>query len=485
MNGYAVHYYCLEVALMETFHLTFERSLTSSDVKQNIPFPFQVPEGTTRIMVRLSYAPWVVDAIRNLLTLTVFDPSGWRGESHRGDNPMEILLAEDLTSPGYLLRPVQAGEWTVFLNTHMVREGATCNIKLEIAGTDLPVEVVKPDPKGLGDSPSGARSAKPLGSKETSSRGPGWYRGDIHAHTIHSDARWDVSGLVAYARARKLDFATLSDHNTIAGLAEMDANRSDDLLTMGGMELTTFWGHCLALGLREWVDWRSLPGGAGMEAVAADVTRRGGLFIIAHPKSVGDPLCTGCDWHYASLMPGIVNVVEVWNNDWYGESNSEDNLKLVYQWLNQGFKLAISAGTDNHGEHLDRLHLGFNVVYAEDLTESAILRAIRAGHDYLSSGPRLILEGSAGGKQVRMGDVLAPGPGEEVSLQLNWADAPEGAELELIVDGEAKECLPAAAEGTRRWTVQAGQSHWGLVTLREKQGRMLALTNPIFWDGRK
>ena len=441
--------------------------LTASDCKQNIPFEVQVPPGTTHFQVRFSFTPHMVNQIRNLLTLTVFDPSGWRGEGHRGGSTQEVIIAEDQATPGYLTGPVMAGTWQVVVNTHMIMPGPECHMQLLVSGTDAP-------------------AGEPLPAWTpgcTAARGPGWYRGDLHAHTIHSDASWDVPDLVAYAREQHLDFAMLSDHNTITGLAQMAAARADDLLTMHGMELTTFWGHALALGLRDWIDWRVFPGQRTMGDIEKEVTQRGGLFIIAHPRAIGDPKCTGCDWLYPQMMPGVARVVEVWNEDWLSESNNEDGLKLAYTWLNQGYRLALTAGTDNHGGHVKRRKFGFNVVYADDLTEKDILHAIRGGHLYLSVGPTLVMEAAAGGVRGRMGDSLKTDT-HPIHVSVRWDGCPANAQLEWIVDGEARECFSAQPDGTHTWELKDGNAHWSLVTLRDAQGRMLALTNPIYLDGR-
>jgi hypothetical protein len=453
---------------METFRSSFERRLTASDSKHNIPFTVQVPPGTTHFRINFSFTPQVVDRIRNLLTLTVFDPSGWRGEGHRGGNRQEVTISQSQVTPGYLAGPVKAGPWKVVVNTHMVRPGPDCQIHLVVSGTDESVEETLPV----------------WVPGRTAGRGPGWYRGDLHAHTIHSDAGWDVPDLVAYARAQRLDFATLSDHNTVSGLAQMDAARGDDLLTLGGMELTTFWGHALVLGLRDWIDWRVFPSERTMEDIEREAAHRGGLFIIAHPRSDGDPKCTGCDWRYPQMMPGTARVVEVWNNDWYSDSNDEDGLKLAYAWLNQGYRLALSAGTDNHGGHIQRRKFGFDVVYAADLTEIEILRAVRAGHLYLSAGPSLMLEAAAQGARVMMGDSLKTGANNRIQMDVHWDACPANAQMELILDGESKDCFPVQKNGTRTWEIQPDQARWGLVTIRDAQRKMLALTNPIFLDGR-
>jgi hypothetical protein len=283
----------------------FERTLSSTDSKRNLPFQVQVPTGTTRLDIRLVFSPWVVDDIKNMLTLTVFDPSGFRGAGHRHGDDHRVTLNTQHATPGYRAGPIQAGEWTIVVDTHMIMPGAPLNLQLEVGAMDaeIPSSV---EPAGF-HSPSedhGPSLSEGAVSRTRSPRGRGWYRGDLHAHTLHSDAKWDIPGLVAWAREEQLDFMTLSDHNTVSGLAQLDAMRDERLLTMGGMELTTFWGHALALGLRDWVDWRVREGERTIEQIVAEVNSKDGTFIIAHPLHVGDPYCTGCQWRYGSMMPG-------------------------------------------------------------------------------------------------------------------------------------------------------------------------------------
>ncbi|MEZ4637320.1 MAG: hypothetical protein R2856_20585 [Caldilineaceae bacterium] len=65
-----------------------------------------------------------------------------------------------------------------------------------------------------------------------------------------------MADLVAAAGNMGLDFITLTDHNTVSPLGEMAQMGGDGLLTLGGMELTTFWGHAVCLGTSAWIDWR-------------------------------------------------------------------------------------------------------------------------------------------------------------------------------------------------------------------------------------
>jgi hypothetical protein len=452
---------------MQLFTKTFSRSLTEEDRKQNLSFPFQVPSGVTHLKVHFEYAPHKVAGFLNMLTLTLFDPTGWRGAGHRHGDRHEVVLGEDGATPGYLAGPIPTGDWTLVVDTHVVMPGPPCVMQITVSGDAEPL---------------GAPVRPPLGGK-TAPHGPGWYRGDLHAHTYHSDASWDIPDLLAFARARGLDFTTLSDHNTVSGLAQMEASSADDLLTLGGMELTTFRGHALALGIHTWVDWRVHPGERSMEQIAVEVTRQGGLFIIAHPASVGDPYCSGCDWRFAAVAPGPARAVEVWNQDWLSDCNNETALKLAYDWLNQGFRLALTAGADNHGEFPD-LKYGFDVVYAQELNETEILRAVGAGHLYLSAGPRLELRAQVGERTGMIGDSLEAAEGEQIQMNAAWSGCAAEDRLALVVDGTVRTDAPVGARETQTWELAGGQAHWGLITLRDAQGIMLAMTNPIYFDGR-
>ena len=452
-------------------HCSFQGRLTADDAKRYIVHAFEVPAGAGRLALRFNYEPGRVAGVKNLLCLSLFDPAGFRGAGHRGGSAQEVHVGAGRATPGYRPGALPPGRWLVEIDTHMIMPGAPCHYRLDISAQ------VEPGPAG--DPPP------PLAPQATG-RGAGWYRGDLHAHTLHSDGAWDVAGLLEAARASKLDFVTLTDHNTVSGLDEMARASAADLLTMGGMELTTFWGHALSLGARQWIDWRTEPGEPGepggrtMPGIAGEVTRAGGLFIIAHPGSVGDPVCTGCAWRYADMLPGPARAVEVWNGPWDDpESGNERSLALWYDWLNQGHRMVVTAGTDAHSFE-PAARPGFNVVYADALSQAAILGAIRRGHLYLSAGPGLTFTArTPAGDCALMGDAL-PAGGAEISV--GWQGCPGDARLQLVADGRPLAEWRADAGAARSLTVAPGQARWRLVELRDAQGRMLALTNPIFWD---
>jgi hypothetical protein len=311
--------------------------LTEKEVKQHLLHPFELPAQAIELDIILHFTPARVNNISNMLCLTLFDPLGFRGAGHRGGDTHRVQLSHSQATPGYQPGPLPAGQWTVEIDTHMIMPGEPCHYQLEIA--------IRTSPDTLSEQVERAASqSSPLAP----GRGPGWYRGDLHAHTRHSDGDYEVQGLVETARQRQLDFITLTDHNTVSGLAEMEQFTSSELLTMGGLELTTFWGHALCLGRRTWLDWRVGLGQHSMADIAQEVTAAGQLFIIAHPCAIGDPWCTGCDWRYEEMKPGSGHFVEIWNGPWGGDSNNEQALALWYSWLNEGYRLVATAGSDAH-----------------------------------------------------------------------------------------------------------------------------------------
>ena len=117
---------------------TFSRTLTSADRKRHLPFAVQVPAGTTQLTMRLTFSPAMVDDIKNMLTLSVFDPSGWRGAGHRHGTTHEVVISAQHATHGYRAGAIQAGEWTVVVDTHMIMPGVPCPIHLEVSATNQP-----------------------------------------------------------------------------------------------------------------------------------------------------------------------------------------------------------------------------------------------------------------------------------------------------------------------------------------------------------
>lgn len=464
------------------FH--FDGVLSPHDAKKHIEHAFVISEDRGQLRIRLWHSEGQANGLSNMLTLTVFGPDGFRGAGHRmgelrdGGRAHDVSINPTNATPGYTAGEVQRGQWSVVIDTHRITDAEPCVYRLDVEASTAPaVSFPKAElaPQNVLDH----------NLREDFAQGWRWYRGDLHAHTVHSDGRWDVPDLVTWARQHRLDFVTLSDHNTVSGLAQMDAQSSRGLLTMGGLELTTFYGHALALGVRDWVDWRVGAGGRRrpMLVIAQEIESVGGLFIIAHPMAAGDPICTGCRWMYADTMPGPARVVEIWNGGTWNDSDSHNELGLAlfYEWLNRGDRLVATAGTDIHGPMRPDDRPGFNVVFAEAHTERAILDAIRQGHLFVSSGPHVeCVAHSASGRRAMMGDALPAD--ESAAFTAAWTDCAADDRIRLLADGELLYETPSGRAGVCAWHFDANQVRWIMIEIRDEAGLVAAVTNPIFFS---
>lgn len=444
---------------------TFTGSLTRNDSKSYHPFPFDVPEGITNIHLDFEYTPHRATGRihANQINVSVDDPEGPRGQ-------WNFMQRCDLngvqSSPGMRTANIQAGRWTAIVESHRILGLDTVNYTLTVTLSSAPLTL----------------TASPYQDvRRVASLQPGWYRGDLHAHTIHSDGSWDVPEFTRYMRSHGLDFVTLSDHNTVTGLNQHRSQTEDGFLAMGGMELSTLNGHMLALGGNAFYEWRlEITPGMDINRIMQQVIDRDEMLIIAHPMSPDEPFCSGCMWLFEDARPGVALGVEVWNG-YHWHPFNEDGLQQYYAWLNLGHRLVATAGSDNHGPEpiAEGGYAGYNVVYAEQLSEAAILAAVRRGHSYVSVGPELLLHAeSTSGAKAMMGDLL---PDETASLTVSWKGASEGSVLRVIADGLVKQSHPVSPSGEVNWTLPGGSAQWCTVELRHADGRLCAVTNPIFF----
>jgi hypothetical protein len=324
---------------------------------------------------------------------------------------------------------------------------------------------------------------------------PRWLRGDLHLHSTHSDGRWTVEEIVAYARLRRLDFLAVTEHNTSSALPQLlaAAARTDPpLIVVPGMELTTYWGHANALGVAGWVDWRvsppegfRRPGGDDslvtddaqasrpetwtMAAAAADVHRQGGTFVVNHPLSIGYPDCTGCRWEFGASSAAYTDLLEVWNGPW--RRQNVEGLALWDAWLDAGRRVPACAGSDGHLRPQRWDTVGLTCVYAAPQAE-AILAAARAGASYLSSGPALVLRDPAPGAPLAAGaDAVAVSVG----------DLPGPADVYLVAGGDRGARHTLRGDGDLSLPLPAAGARWYRVELYARGSDVpLALSNAIF-----
>ena len=98
----------------------FHGTLLPSDTATYITYPFDVPESCACLRFRLAYTPFRVGAYRNLVTLGLFDPKGFRGHAHRGHRTPRSSSPRTWRRGGFVAGPLPAGRWPAQLYVHAI-----------------------------------------------------------------------------------------------------------------------------------------------------------------------------------------------------------------------------------------------------------------------------------------------------------------------------------------------------------------------------
>lgn len=217
---------------------------------------------------------------------------------------------------------------------------------------------------------------------------------EVHSHTIHSDGQFTVSELVEAAVAFGYKGLILTDHNSSAGfleMSELDSVKNGSIVTLHGMEWTTYFGHMLVHDADYDVDWRKATIDT-IDDYMNEVRTANGLVGIAHPFDIGSPICTGCHWEYRIKDYSLVNYIEIWNSN---QPQNKPESTLAYDlWLeklNEGYEISCSAGRDWHRPDKPEANMGITYLELpneEVLTTENFKTALRLGNYYITLGPR-------------------------------------------------------------------------------------------------
>jgi len=399
-------------------------TLADRDESVYVYLPVKVPAGTQRMDVSYRFDDG------SILDLGLFDPSltpfpsrsgfrGWSGSARR-----HVFVAAGSATPGYIAgpagEPLPAGTWQVVLGLAQVAaEGCDYRVEIEF---DRPTR------------------------DEATGKGPArWYRGDLQSHTHHSDARGSLDELLVEAKHRGLEFLAVTDHNTVSHHGPLRERSGPDLLLIPGEEITTYKGHANVWGLSGWADFR-VEKPADLDLLVEQITARGGVFSVNHPKVT--PNCLGCDWEYH--VPQGTTGFEAWQGAW--PLRNWDSLQRYDALLAAGRVLALVGGSDRHhpgAPHSDPVafQLGSPTtwLYLEEPSVSAVLDAIRSGRAFVTEGPTGPTAELRVGSAV-MGGTVPGGKSVEVTVRVVGAAgdllryiSSEGVEREVVVGSDEVE----------------------------------------------
>ncbi len=453
---------------------TIEGFFAPEQAEDYYSIPFEMPAHVRRLEVSYTYSAEIDSDPHltggNTLDIGLFDQRGadYPGKGFRGwtgSARHSFFITPHEATPGYLPGPLEPGTWHISLGFYKsAPDGCHYQITLRFLHGDDPVPPAYPLMLTLENS----ISAPPV-------RDSGWYRGELHCHSYHSDGDSDPRDLVAAAKALGLDFLAVTDHNSISHLAALAQIDPGDLALIPGCEVTTYKGHWNVWGLEEWIDFRTLTPDL-MRASIRRAVELGYLTSCNHPRPAGPP------WVFKEIAGQ--HCIEVWNGPW--EIFNSEALAYWESRLRRGERLVAVGGSDAHfllRPHIAKIGMPTTWIFCrEEPTAANLLAGLRAGHAFISAapdGPQLYL----GSGQAIMGDTIACPASGKVGVHVQVIGG-MGLRLELhgaervlaqtdVTAGEQRFELGLLVDQTPYIRAQLVESGTGLVH---------ALTNPIYLE---
>ncbi|NPV66891.1 MAG: PHP domain-containing protein [Anaerolineae bacterium] len=439
--------------------------------------PFEMPEGVCRLEVAYSYDhaidsdPHLVGG--NTVDIGLFDSRGvaYPGQGFRGwtgSARSELFITPAEATPGYLPGPLWPGIWHILLGFYKsAPQGCHYRVTLRFY-FGMADEAQPVSPPLLTLDTAGTRLRQRL---------DGWYRGELHCHTLHSDGDSPPEALIAQAQGLGLDFLAITDHNAISHLVALAKLGPQDITIIPGCEVTTYKGHWNVWGVDEWIDFRTLT----PELMRASIQRANDLGFLTscnHPRPYGPP------WEFTEVLNQ--HCIEVWNGPW--EIFNHTALELWDAQLRAGRRMVAVGGSDAHNlqsNAVARIGTPTTWIYTPEVpTARALLEGLRAGHAFLSgspAGPQLYLRAG----RTLMGDTMGRPDSALLAVQVRVVGG-NGLMLELCTaDGCVVRQAVTADDQAFALEVPVAGTPYVRAQLVEPEKQPLtvhALTNPIYLE---
>ncbi len=189
---------------------------------------------------------------------------------------------------------------------------------------------------------------------------------DLHVHSVHSsDAHGSIQELAEAAQRVGLTGFAVTDHDTVAGHADIQSAReATGLHIVPGIEVTTAAGHVLAIGVT-----RSVPKGMGLRETAQAIHSLGGIAIPSHPLK----MLTGIGPSQLKQASEDQSIQAVEATNARQRPLVQDNtLRLV-----RGHGLAATGGSDAHWVH--DIGAAYTVLEARPQSTGELVSMLRDG----------------------------------------------------------------------------------------------------------
>ena len=398
---------------------------------------FSVPDGSG--MLRISMKTKTEQSAQ--IPMILFDPKQHvrlirAANAVKGESNTVYTISPSKANEGCIPGPIYAGSWRLLLYKRRMYEDVVAHITIsydEACSMPPSTQVESPTVRALREHPF---SDKVLELK------PRWFCGELHTHSSESTGYTSLKTVVDTARELDLDYLAVTDHFTASHWLKLQeiADEKRPLL-LQSMEISGDFGHANIHGLRTWlnplvddnsdlVDFLGLKERPSMTSIADAAHAQGALMCINHALSgiMG--------WRYRNFPLEKADLYEV-------HCTSEIQTCMLYttHWdmlLTRGYHLTGVGSSDSHHPTLKgpwKLGHVLTWIYADELSQRALLRGLKAGHAYVGiDGVQMEMSAVCMGQSAMMGDTLMVPCGADFTVTMTLINHPRG-NLFLYSDG--------------------------------------------------
>ncbi len=348
--------------------------------------PFDVPDDVNQLLIDITYNDRIGSSPLarggNTLDVGLFDEQGTAGGSPgfrgwSGSEKTRFVIGGDWSTPPYRAGRPCAGTWHLLLGPYKIGpNGLSWQARIWL---DAGIETPEPDP--MPDLAALHRRHIPDAAE------PGWYRGDLHMHTVYSDGSGTPAEVAVAAVEAGLDFFGITDHNRAQSPVGLTPQGDGWPVLVAGVEVTTYAGHFNVWGTERWYDFRE-PTAEGLQRAVDAALEDGGTVSLNHPRPFGP------EWEYPEVTG--FHTIEAWNS-WWAVFNAH-SLAYWQRQLDREDALPMIGGSDMHQHRsygaperpLEPARIGFPTTWVQvdgELTPEAILAAVREGRTFVSESP--------------------------------------------------------------------------------------------------
>ena len=217
----------------------------------------------------------------------------------------------------------------------------------------------------------------------------GWFKGNIHAHTLDSDGSYAPSDIVRFYRESGYDFLSITDHGKLTDASRFTSPR---FLTIPGEELCVGqstngrFTHVFALNIREELPVADFNREESPKKAIDLIADLGGLAIVAHPY------WSDLNVNDLAVLEGALGI-EVYNTTCEYEIGRGHSSVHWDDLLVMGKRLFGFAVDDTHGRtrlfQPEDYCKAWISVKASALTAEDVMKSIKDGLFYSSNGPSI------------------------------------------------------------------------------------------------